>query len=178
MIAKEDWLEAALSRLLQRGADHVNVEPLARDLGVTKGSFYWHFTDRADLLRQVAAYWEERQLLYLSALRDADHETPEDRLAALLDFTATKDASADVALRLWARREDWVKALVADIDRLRLAYCEEVFLAMGFEEDAARLRAHLVYYYQIAEQTISYQEPAEVRQRLGQLRYDLLVARV
>ena len=48
-----DWLKAARLALLHRGPDAVRVEPLARGLGVTKGSFYWHFKDRNALLEAL-----------------------------------------------------------------------------------------------------------------------------
>lgn len=160
----------ALDRLLDEGADNVKVERLAHDLGVTKGSFYWHFKDRSDLLWQIAAFWEERQRKYLQSLIDTNHQTPEERLKALFDFIEIKDNRHDIAMRLWARSADWVDDQVAEIDRLRLEYCESIFHDMGFNENAARLRAHLVYYYQVAEQTVSFKEPDNLRL----LRFNLL----
>ena len=168
-------MTTALDRLLEEGSANVKVERLARDLGVTKGSFYWHFKDRADLLQQAAASWEERQLSFLDTLKNTDYESPEARLKGLFSFIDTKDARHDAAMRLWARRSDWINDLVAKIDRVRLGYCEDIFIELGFYGDAARLRAHLVYYYQVAEQTLSYKEPEEIRQRLNELRFDLLV---
>lgn len=49
-LSKADWTEAALAALARDGLASVAVEPLALQLGTTKGSFYWHFTDRADLI--------------------------------------------------------------------------------------------------------------------------------
>ena len=177
MITKQDWLDASLDALMERGASQVKVERLARALGVTKGSFYWHFEDRQDLLRQTADYWAEKQHAYLAALKAEAHGSPEDRLKGLLAYIDGKDIRHDVAMRMWAHREDWVRALLAELDRLRLDYCESIFCAMGFPPLEARLRAHLVYYYQIAEQTISFQEPEEVRARLAPLRIDLLTGK-
>ena len=55
------WLREALEVLRESGIDHVKVEPLAKRLGVTKGSFYWHFKDRADLLRALPEHWAKSQ---------------------------------------------------------------------------------------------------------------------
>lgn len=153
----------------------MKVERLARTLSVTKGSFYWHFKDRSDLLHQTASYWAERQLVYLKTLKDGTFATPEERLSAVLSFIETKDFRHDVAMRLWAKQENWVNELVAEIDEQRLVFCESIFKKMGFGEDEARLRSHLVYYYQVAEQTLSYREPEEIQQRLDSLRYQLLI---
>src|SRR6478672_1382170 len=78
---KSDWLRAARLALLHHGPEAVRVEPLARDLGVTKGSFYWHFTDRAELLEALILEWEQETALLTDALRQAD---PRDELPAIL----------------------------------------------------------------------------------------------
>src|SRR5262245_7462490 len=57
--SRADWLRAARLALRRRGPDAVRVEPLARALGVTKGSFYWHFRDRSDLLEALLKEWED-----------------------------------------------------------------------------------------------------------------------
>ena len=57
-LSKEDWLRVALDVLNERGVDSVKVLPLSKALGVTRGSFYWHFKDRDDLLKQMLEYWE------------------------------------------------------------------------------------------------------------------------
>src|SRR3954471_23093571 len=55
-----DWAEAALDALAQGGLSAVAVEPLAKSLGTTKGSFYWHFADRNALLEATLGLWEQR----------------------------------------------------------------------------------------------------------------------
>jgi len=52
------WADAALEVVSESGVAAVGVEPLARRLGVTKGSFYWHFKTRDDLLLAAAERWE------------------------------------------------------------------------------------------------------------------------
>src|SRR5580704_7351182 len=59
---RDDWLKAARMALLKGGVEAVRVEKLARDLKVTKGSFYWHFTDREELLEVLLREWEEELL--------------------------------------------------------------------------------------------------------------------
>ena len=57
----EDWLRAAQNRLSEHGIESVRIEVLARDLGVSKGSFYWHFRDRGELLDRLLARWEDAE---------------------------------------------------------------------------------------------------------------------
>ena len=54
----EDWLNAAQARLVDGGIDAVKIGPLAADLKVTRGSFYWHFRDRNHLLQALLARWQ------------------------------------------------------------------------------------------------------------------------
>jgi len=61
-LGRNDWLKAARIALLRGGVEAVRVEKLARDLKVTKGSFYWHFTDREELLEILLREWEEELL--------------------------------------------------------------------------------------------------------------------
>ena len=56
----EDWIAAGWRALVRGGPAAVRIEALARDLGVTKGSFYGYFTDRAALLAAMLAQWRER----------------------------------------------------------------------------------------------------------------------
>lgn len=155
-VERDQWTEAALAALIENGEAGVKVERLARTLKVTKGSFYWHFKNREDLLRETAASWERKQRAYAQTLADADHANPEERLRALLRFVEEKDPSSDVAIRLWARKAPWVDQLVAGIDELRLSYCRRVFAELGFAPPEAALRGQQVYYRQVAEQTLSY----------------------
>ena len=56
----QDWIDAATEVLTERGIDSVRLDALARQLEVTRGSFYWHFRDREELLRRVLQSWRER----------------------------------------------------------------------------------------------------------------------
>ena len=103
---REDWLRAARLALLERGPEAVRVEPLAAFLGVTKGSFYWHFTDRAELLEALLVEWEEETKLLTDALRSA---SPIQELPAILDELDRRnrasergESPSDAAIFAWA----------------------------------------------------------------------------
>ncbi|MBA3405845.1 MAG: serine hydrolase [Gemmatimonadaceae bacterium] len=102
---RPDWLRAARLALLHRGVEGVRVEPLARDLGVTKGSFYWHFADRGDLLETLLSEWEAEE----SLLSDAQDENPNEALKYILEEVRRRtlaseqgDWPSDVAIFAWA----------------------------------------------------------------------------
>ena len=137
VVTKTEWIASALDALKNRGASSVKVEALARALGVTKGSFYWHFSDRQDLLAQTLEHWADLQAQYLDGRKAMEFETPHDRLRDLLDFISSKDASQDILIRHWAHQEPWVREKVEQIDRIRLSFFEDIFLKIGFEEEEA-----------------------------------------
>jgi CubicO group peptidase (beta-lactamase class C family)/AcrR family transcriptional regulator len=125
-LGKEDWLRAARLALLHHGAERVRVEPLARSLGVTKGSFYWHFRDRRDLLEQLLVEWERETDLLTNALGDAD---PLGRLPAIIEELNRRnlasergDSPSDAAIFAWAATDSRVakRANRAEEERMRL----------------------------------------------------------
>jgi AcrR family transcriptional regulator len=105
-LSKEDWLKAARLALLQHGPDGVRVEPLAKDLGVTKGSFYWHFKDRNDLLEALIKEWEEETDVFLENLSELDpHKAFEKIIAVVKERTLASEkgeSPSDVAIFAWA----------------------------------------------------------------------------
>jgi CubicO group peptidase (beta-lactamase class C family) len=124
--SRADWLRAARLALLSRGPEAVRVEPLARTLGVTKGSFYWHFTDRRELLEALLVEWEEETALLTDALRQAD---PRDELPAItaeLDrrnvASERGESPSDAAIFAWAASDPAVaaRANFAEAERMRL----------------------------------------------------------
>src|SRR5260370_5762522 len=78
----EDWVKAATRRLAAGGSESVAIEPLARDMGVTKGSFYWHFRDRRALLEVLIPDWESRATVPMLDRLTRMGSEPAGRLAA------------------------------------------------------------------------------------------------
>lgn len=171
------WLEAALDSLWMEGIEGVKVEPLARRLEVTKGSFYHHFTGREELLRAMVDRWQATQDSFLEGLGSAPARDPSERLEQVMEFIDTKDARHDIAMRGWARVSLKARKAVEAIDARRLRFLEELFVEMGFSGDAAALRSRLIYFYQVAEQTVAAHDDADTRARLRALRYTLLTER-
>ncbi len=86
-LQRADWLRAAQRTLVIHGLAGVRIEALARDLGVSKGSFYWHFADRAALLEALLAAWEVESDWLIAESRKAP--SPPERLAHLLALIAS-----------------------------------------------------------------------------------------
>lgn len=138
---------------MDRGAQAVSVEALARELGVTKGSFYWHFKQRAELLEAILETWEREGTQRIIEAVEEESGEALDRLQRLVSMT-TRPTSYDeleLALRDWARTDRTAAAAVQRVDRRRLRYVTDLLVEIGLERPRARLRAHIFYRTLIGE---------------------------
>jgi len=142
----EDWIAAAFKALADGGADAVRVEPLARALGVTKGSFYWHFTDRNALLDAALDTWERAGTEGIIERVDASVADPRARLLLLWELTSGEPGlGAELAIRDWARRDSSVADRVRRIDARRLDYVRDLLAALSPSSHDLEGRAMLLY---------------------------------
>ena len=144
-LGREDWLLEALRVLAESGVEAVRVEPLAKRLGVTKGSFYWHFADRAALLAATLDDWERRATLAIISEVEASGGDPGDRLLKLFRLGLAADGRLDRRVRAWAQDDDAAAAVLRRVDRRRVAYLRQLFVGLGFSRPAAQARAQLIY---------------------------------
>ena len=105
-----DWIASATELLIDHGVDAVRVDALARQLGVTRGSFYWHFKDRDDLLRSMLNAWRDAATEQIIKRFDDRHSDPRMLIKELISLpfrgrSARRAASIELAIRGWARRD-------------------------------------------------------------------------
>mgnify|MGYP003627736123 CR=1 FL=1 len=168
---RDAWLAGALDMLRELGVDGIRVETLATRLGVTKGSFYWHFRDRQDLLGSLPAFWAERQTGPVLAAGTAVAGGPVDRLRAVAEFLGREDPDRyDNAMRAWAQFDAGVAGTVREIDQRRLAFATEQFRAAGLSVEEAATRARLFYFYDVGGQIVGDVPAAEAERRRRSLR--------
>jgi AcrR family transcriptional regulator len=141
---RDAWVAAGLAALEREGVDAVAVVPLARALGVTRGSFYWHFGSRDDLLAAVLERWErehsEAVLRELAAVAD-----PRARLTALLDRAVRKPPTYFARLLDAEDREPLVAAVLARSAARRTEVIAAACRELGLAPAEARRRARLAY---------------------------------
>lgn len=173
-LTPERWIEAATEVLVDQGIDHVRVDVLARALKVTRGSFYWHFRERDDLLRAVLQAWRARATEQLTQRLERAHDDPHEQLRDLISLpfrgrSAHRAARIELAIRAWARRDATARAVVDEADAARIGYIAQVFSALGFGIRQARSRAFMLYSYELAESLLSPREGTQ--QRLERARF-------
>jgi len=126
---REAWLEGGLRLLASGGPDAVRVEPLAKELGVTKGGFYHHFPDRQALLDALLDTWEERLVDEAIETVERGGGDARTRLRQLFTLAATGGRlfQVELAVRDWGRRDDRVAARVRRVDDRRMAFLRPLF---------------------------------------------------
>ena len=151
-LTPEDWIKAAFRRLGQGGIAAVRAEGLARDLGVSKGSFYWHFKDLPDLKAQMLAHWQDQATARILTLAQAGGDTAQARLARLMEL-ATSDLAdpygglgTEAAIRDWARTDPGAQAVQAAVDAQRLAYLHGLLAEVGLPDPGRAARLVLMTY--------------------------------
>lgn len=132
-----DWLLAASRRLASDGVEYVRIELLARDLGVSKGSFYWHFKDRDDLLAKLLGQWEREEADWLEAPLAGIHSAAS-RWARFVNRCSSRErVRLEAAIHSWARKDPRVASRVKTIESRRAAYLAEILSETGFTSFAA-----------------------------------------
>jgi AcrR family transcriptional regulator len=146
-LSAQDWARAALQAIADGGLAAVSVEPLARTLGVTKGSFYAHYRNRDELITAALAEWArshgEEGLAELAAVAD-----PAARLRELLTTVvqSVQPLAPSVHLSLLGDRNDpRVRDAVGQVNRARLALLERTYRELGLPADRAASRARVAY---------------------------------
>lgn len=152
-LSRRRWLEEGLAVLEEAGAEALTIESLTTRLGVTKGSFYHHFTNYQDFQERLLSFWEEEGTLRI--IQGAEQEaSPADKLAWVLraSFHPSHLHQLDVALRAWALQDDQVRVHQQRVDQQRLAYLEALVTASTEDPVDARLLARAFYCLYVGSQ--------------------------
>ncbi len=147
-LTREDWLRRGLEVVAEEGFRELNIDRVARQLGVTKGSFYWHFANRKDFVLAVLDYWAE--LSTGKPIRRSEEIEPDPaRRLHLIMLTLERAGLAryDVPIRAWAALDPDVARRVRRVDRERYAFVRRMFSGLGFRGNdlEARTRAFVVF---------------------------------
>ncbi len=163
-----DWTEAALAALARGGVAAVAVEPIAKSLGATKGSFYWHFADRNALLQSALDLWERRDTDRVIAAVDQTQDAAT-RLRALLrlaftsaveDVARAPEDGGGVELALQASASHpLVAPALARVTTRRLEFLTALFTELGLPSSRARGRALLAYTAFLGHEQLAHATP-------------------
>ncbi|WP_298428848.1 TetR/AcrR family transcriptional regulator [uncultured Jannaschia sp.] len=139
------WIDAAYAAFERGGVGAIRVDPLAKALGITRGSFYWHFKDRQALLRAVINRWDATNTEATIAENEAVGGAPAARLLRLLRTCATDDGRFEIGIRAWAKDDAGARSILERIDGRRIGYMARLATEAGVAEEDARIRARVGY---------------------------------
>jgi AcrR family transcriptional regulator len=143
----DDWTERALQLLMDEGVGALKIARLCRELGVTKGSFYWHFADLEALKTAVAKRWCERTREELDQLKELGTLPPLERIRIMAAGLVEDRAwNVERTLREWARTDATVAATIGESEQHVFGLLNDAFLELGHPAGAARMRAGLLTY--------------------------------
>ena len=144
-LTASDWEQEALELVAEKGVQALAIEPLARRMGVTKGSFYWHFSGRESLLNQSLLRWEEHDSRNLNkSLGEIDD--PRERLVSFFRRVGREKLTHEVYSELCASAgHPQVEPVLERVAERRMEHLSAAFEELGMSADTARYRARLAY---------------------------------
>lgn len=149
-LSSSDWVNAAINVLVASGIADLKVERLAATLGVSKGSFYWHFNNRDELLHKVLEEWSRVACYDLDKRLDLDEPDAARRLLRFMQLPLSSErairmADLELAIMGWARRDSRAQVALEAVDRTRTANAYTLLREIGVSEAKLHDRAHEVY---------------------------------
>lgn len=144
-LTAQDWIDQGLRTLAKRGFTALKAEPLAKTLGVSRGSFYWHFADLGAYHAALLERWREVTAERIIADVEAAARR-EDPTTHLLHLVFGARPSLEIAVRSWATHDALARKAVQAIDRRRLDYVADLIAAQGLPAKTARDRAQILYW--------------------------------
>jgi AcrR family transcriptional regulator len=174
-LSREDWIRGALDILVTDGVGGVKIVPLAKRLGVTSGSFYWHFKNRRELHDALLDYWERE--MTDAAIEAAKHfeGPPEERIWRLMEQVMTAGlARLDLAFWHWGQSDAAAQTVFLRTLNKRFAFAKWMFEQVGFSKTQAEARGRMMVVYMMGESTLIPDAPGK-RKRQLKLKYELLI---
>jgi AcrR family transcriptional regulator len=157
-LSARDWLNQGLKALARNGFTALKADPLAKAMGVSRGSFYWHFADVGAFHAALLKHWHEVAAEQIIA--EVEATSPGNQaLELLLHRVFGERLKLEGAVRTWASIDPAARAAVQAIDRRRLDYVEHLLRQAGLPADAACARAQILYWtflgFALSEQPLS-----------------------
>jgi AcrR family transcriptional regulator len=156
-LSANDWVEAGFAILGEAGVRGIKIDRMAERLGVTKGSFYWHFKDVDDFLSAVATKWADEMGRRHLATAGGPDEQPSVRLRNRLRAYLSRPVRAlDREMRGWARTDERARAALETTDRLIFGQITCDLQDLGFEPAEAEWRASVLFYASVGYASVDH----------------------
>ena len=148
---KQAWVAAGFQLLSVGGIDSVRIDRISKKIGLTRGSFYWHFKNRAELLDEMLKVWHQLGTLQVIRLVEAEKTNPHKKLSTLLELTTRRPGEkyggkfTELSIRVWGGQSEQAAKIIKQIDNERVAYVHKLLIDMQLEPALASLLAEVIY---------------------------------
>lgn len=175
-LGRNDWILGALELLTSVGVQGVKIVPLAELLGVTSGSFYWHFKNRRELHDALLEYWE-REMTDMAIEQARDFSgTPEERIWNLMEQVMSSGlARYDLAIWHWAQSDTAANTAFERTLKKRFEFAKWMFKQVGFSDTQAEARGRMMVVYMMGESTLI-SDSEKKRKKLLRIKFEVLIA--
>lgn len=171
----QDWIQAAFRALTAGGPEAIKAEAIARQLKVSKGSFYWHFSNVDALKTEMLEHWYKGATDDIISGLESKAQTPKDKLAQLVDITASDNSelyggvSVEATIRDWGKYSTQAGSMVKKVDQHRMAFVHRQFSDYGYNDEQSKAYAGILYAGLIGLKTLSLQGLVDIKSDLHQL---------
>lgn len=143
---RQRWLSAGLQALANEGPDGLRIMPIAERLGVTKGSFYWHFRSLGEYQAALLEEWEQCYTREAISWMESDPSDPEAKLRTWITGAAYADCRLDRAIRSWSLTNANVREVRSRVDQDRINYLAKLLRNIGWSDEEAITLGHWTYW--------------------------------
>jgi AcrR family transcriptional regulator len=174
---RAEWIGAGLRALAAGGPDAVRIEPLAQELGVTRGGFYWHFASRRAFLEEMLDTWERRSTddTLDRVEREGGDAREKVRRAGMLTFSKEL-LPIDLAVRDWARRDRSVAERLRRVDNRRMEYLRSLISTFCPDADEVEARSLLAFSLAIGNHFVAADHGRRSRSKVLEVAMEHLLA--
>ena len=173
-LTKEQWLEKALQIINREGFGAIKIDRLVRVMGVTKGSFYWHFESKKDFIANLIEYWDKKFTHnVITRIKDIAGNPSECLLELMLFITNNQLAQYDFAIHALAQNEPDAFPLIKKVLEKRFEFVATLFSAMGFKRDEVNLRSRATVMFMTQEQNSLLKDPVDKQRKRIRLAHTL-----
>lgn len=178
-ISKAQWLDAALSRLRDHSVADISVAGLAKELGIAKSGFYWHFKSREELLDALLDHWVHEVTEVITENVEIEALEPKARLKKSGEMIHGLDLTGyEIGIRQFAMENDRARRAVKKANKLRVSIIRKAFSDLGCTGDDLEMRTLLFACYHNWETPMFPEMARKRRKELISKRIDLLTANV
>lgn len=169
-LSRDEWIKAATKLLSTGGVDKVRVDHLAKQLRITRGSFYHHFNSRLELLEGILKKWRSKATEDIIRRLQQDRNEPLDKIIYLMNLPtkgaeSIEAASIEISIRVWARNDNIAREAVEEVDQYRLSFLKQIFIDLGHTDTQSEDLSSLIYSYIVSMSLIYFDNEFEARRQ-------------